>query len=119
MTPETKKELAEIAKKWRRDNPVKYLLHSAKARAKRIGVEFSISEMDISIPDVCPVFGIKIVPFAGAFVDSTPSIDRIDTTKGYIPGNVKIISWKANKSKGNMSVPEIEALYNYVKEYSK
>ena len=41
------------------------------------------------------------------------SIDRIDGSKGYIKGNVSIISWKANRAKCNLSVDEIFKLAEY------
>jgi hypothetical protein len=39
--------------------------------------------------------------------DSSPSIDCIDGSKGYVVGNVKIISWKANRLKSNATPAEL------------
>ena len=40
----------------------------------------------------------------------TPTIDRIDNNKGYIPGNVAVISWRANALKKDASTEEVEKL---------
>jgi hypothetical protein len=37
----------------------------------------------------------------------SPSLDRIDNNKGYIKGNVEVISWKANIMKSNASPEEL------------
>jgi len=47
--------------------------------------------------------------------DNVPSVDRIDPTKGYIKGNVEVISWRANHLKNNATVEELEAIVNYMK----
>jgi len=100
-------------------NPAKYLLHGAKCRAKKKNIECSITEADIVIPDRCPIVPwIKLGKVRGNQSHDTPTVDRIDNTKGYIPGNVRVVSWFANKLKGDMSLAEIEelacSLYAYV-----
>ena len=39
--------------------------------------------------------------------DNNPSIDRIDPTKGYVSGNIHIISWRANRLKNNGSLDDL------------
>lgn len=87
-------------------NPLRYLIRLAKKRAIKRGIEFSITVDDVSIPDVCPLLGIPIEPF-NAKVDYRPSIDRLDSRKGYIPGNVLIISQRANRIKSDATPDEI------------
>ncbi|MCA3718382.1 MAG: hypothetical protein IM674_09025 [Brevundimonas sp.] len=42
--------------------------------------------------------------------DASPSLDRIDPHKGYVPSNVRVISDRANRLKGDRSLSEIQAL---------
>ena len=79
-------------------------------RAKKKGIEFNLTLDDIpQIPVVCPVLGIPIIPNDGisAPSDNSPSIDRIDSTKGYIKGNIRIISNRANRIKADATVDEL------------
>jgi hypothetical protein len=94
-------KLREAQRKWEKNNPEKVLFQSAKGRAKKYGHEFNIDLEDIIIPEFCPLLGIKIEPREGGHgpKDSSPSLDRIDNTKGYIKGNVWVVSWLANKMK--------------------
>jgi hypothetical protein len=65
------------------------------------------------IPEYCPIFPwIKLNYKAGNIsrLPDAPSLDRIDNSKGYIPGNVRIISWRANKLKGEAENRELIAL---------
>jgi len=48
--------------------------------------------------------------------DAAPSIDRVDNSKGYVPGNVRIISWRANRLKNDATVEEMELIIKYMKE---
>lgn len=97
--------------------PNKYLLMLAKRRAKTEGVEFNIDENDFKVPEFCPILNIKLSPVFSSFSDRdvTPSLDRVDNSKGYIKGNIKVISFKANRNKGDMSTEDIERLYNYIR----
>lgn len=76
----------------------KRMLISAKSRAAKKGREFNIELSDIVIPAECPVLHTKMV---------APSLDRIDSSKGYIKGNVRVISARANLLKSNATVEEL------------
>jgi len=80
-------------------NPVRYLLRMAKTRAKKKGLEFTIEASDIVIPDVCPYFQVPLDATSTGYNPWFPSIDRIDSSKGYIKGNVQVISTLANRMK--------------------
>jgi len=48
-----------------------------------------------------------------------PTVDRIDNRLGYVKGNIEVISYKANRIKGHLTVSEIEMLLKYMKERSQ
>jgi hypothetical protein len=83
---------------------------TAKRGARLRGLEFSIQIEDLTIPEVCPIFGIPLEKGINNRVAASPSIDRIDNTKGYVPGNVWIISWRANRLKCDATLEEMETL---------
>lgn len=99
----------------RKNNPVSLLLAGAKRRAQRAGLEFNITHDDVQIPDVCPVLGIPLSRGVGRQTDNSPSIDRIDNSKGYVKGNVRVVSWRINQRKSDLSITEILALADYIK----
>lgn len=89
-------------------------LIAARHRAKKRSMAFSITTDDLSIPKKCPVLGIVLEVNNGNATrknGNSPSIDRIRNMEGYIPGNVRIISARANHLKSDASFEEIEALY--------
>lgn len=75
------------------------LFNAAKTRATAKGREFNLELTDIRIPELCPVFHTAMV---------SPSLDRIDSSKGYVKGNVRVISKRANQLKNNATVEEME-----------
>lgn len=77
----------------------RYLLKMAKQRAKKKGLEFSIVREDILIPEFCPYFNEKLNADSSGYNPWFPSIDRLDSTKGYIKGNIQVISRLANHMK--------------------
>ena len=68
--------------------------------------EFSILINDIQWPTHCPILGIELDYFADHRVENSVSFDRLDPTKGYIPGNVIITSWRANRIKNDGTAEE-------------
>lgn len=74
-------------------------------RAKEQGQSFTITMDDITIPTHCPILGIELEKGQAARIKETSSsLDRIDNDKGYVPGNVWVISQRANRMKGNHTV---------------
>jgi hypothetical protein len=83
------------------------ILRSRKSRAKKMGIEFDISAKDIEITEFCPLLGVKL-EFSGVpWNPNGLSVDRIDPKKGYIKGNVWIISYRANRIKNDASLEEL------------
>lgn len=90
-----------------RKNPAKRLFSNAKKRAKEINVPFSIEPSDIKVPEYCPILGILLFVGNGKQGANSPSVDRIDSSKGYEKGNVQVISYKANAMKQNATKEEL------------
>lgn len=85
-----------------------------KANAKRVGQDFTIQFGDLEWPSHCPILGLEIDYFADGRQENSPSIDRIDPTKGYIPGNVAVVSWRANRIKNDGTLEEHQKIVNYL-----
>ena len=52
--------------------------------------------------------------------DNSPTLDRIVPELGYVPGNVAVISWKANRLKGNNTDPELfEKVAKYIRKHQR
>lgn len=108
------KQHTQIVKhNYRQNNVQKCLLLSAKHRAKRKNIDFDLELCDITVPDLCPVLGIELFVGTNKITNNSPTIDRIDNSKGYIRGNVVVVSNKANRLKNNATIDEIEKLYNF------
>lgn len=94
------------------------MLTRTKARAKRLGIEHTITIQDIVIPEYCPVLGIKLEvgrKKKRGPLDNSPSLDRIDNTKGYIPGNIIVVSFRTNRLKGDASINEMQKIIDFYK----
>lgn len=102
-------------KEFREKNYEKYLLYQIKASAKKRNLEFNLTIEDIVIPKICKYLGIEITKTIGnGLLDSAPSVDRIDSNKGYIKGNIQIISQLANKVKSNLSISQLVIFANNI-----
>lgn len=78
----------------------------AKARAKKRGLPFTITLRDVVIPERCPILGIRLDPLRTEKGPCSPSLDRIDSARGYEPGNVAVISDRANTLKNDGTASE-------------
>lgn len=100
---------------WRIANTSKIMYHDARKRAKRKGLRFNLLPEDCAIPKRCPVLGIPLRYGTGFRHANSPSLDRIDNKKGYVRGNVIVISWRANSLKSNGTLPEFKKLVTWLK----
>ena len=98
------------------ESPEVRMYRRSKARAKERGVEFTIDKEDIYIPEVCPILGIPLVVKSGSSggSDNSPALDRIDNDKGYVKGNVQVISHLANMMKSSANVEQLQKFASWV-----
>lgn len=85
----------------------KLLIDGCRSRAKRYGVPCTITYLDIPVPDTCPVLGIPLVLNRRTISSSSATVDRINPTLGYVPGNVLVVSLKANLIKNSATASEV------------
>lgn len=97
-------------------DPLRKIYSHKKSNAKRKGVEFSIAFEEIHWPIKCPVLGFEIDYSFGnkGLKPNSPSFDRIDPNKGYIPGNVQIISNQANMMKSHAGAEDLVKFAEWV-----
>ena len=85
-------------------------------------LEFSIEYEDVFIPEYCPILGIKIDKFLEDTSQShesrasSPSLDRVDSSKGYIKGNVSVMSYRANILKGQGTAQQHRLIANWIRK---
>lgn len=88
------------------------MFDNAKKRAKIKGLDFNLTLEDINVQERCPVLGRPYTIGGGpSNKDMSPSLDRIDSTKGYVTGNVRVISLRANKHKGDLTLEEAKQIF--------
>lgn len=93
------------------------LYFNAQQRARKKNLEFNIEVSDIVVPKLCPVYGVPLERATGSRGASefSPTLDRFDSSKGYIKGNVGVISWKANRLKSNGTAEDFRLLLEWLK----
>ena len=95
------------------NNPAKQMFQSAKRRAKVSHVPFSLVVDDIKIPVYCPVSGEPLVYGGG---DNAPSLDRLVPARGYVPGNVVVISSRINRIKNDASPRLLRTIADWMEQ---
>lgn len=87
--------------KQRRLDPALFLFRAARKRAKERGLPFDLEPADVKIPLVCPYLGLALAPNFGGkkHAANSPTLDRKEPRKGYVKGNVRVISFLANAMK--------------------
>ena len=106
---------------WKRNHPKVRLVNFAKHRAKINNLPFNITADDFEFPEYCPVLNIKLELGKKKLHDASPTLDRIIPELGYVKGNVKVISYKANRIKNNGSLKDLKLVVQYMesKDYTE
>ena|SRR5208282_1141449 len=102
---------------WRRTNGQRSNALNIVSRGKRTGVEVDFSYLlSLVCPEKCPALGTRIAFGCGKDVplESRASFDRIDSTKGYVRGNVQIISVMANTMKHRASQDQLHRFAQWI-----
>lgn len=73
---------------------------------------------DVVVPIYCPILGIELHRNLGGRTaqDASPSLDRLNSDLGYIPGNVHVISYRANTLKNSGSAEEHRKIYEWLEK---
>ena len=97
-----------------REGMARRMVYKAKERGRE-DVKITAADVLAVWPkdEQCPVF--KTPFFYGRRPKrepqpTAPSLDRIDHKKGYVAGNIAVISWRANKIKTDAIAAELEAV---------
>ena len=101
-------------------NLQKVICRRASKSASGRGLEYNLEPEDIVISETCPYLKIKL---SYNKKDSKKpfyySIDRIDSSKGYIKGNIQIISLLANTMKNEASSDQLLTFAKSILEIHK
>jgi len=124
LTSLTSIEKRKISRaKYEQDNPrkiwAKYANKDARKRALKKGVPFDITAAYILsiMTDTCPIYGTEFKWLGnGSILPTSPSLDRIDPAKGYVEGNVVIISSKANNIKSAYKAADLYKVADWLYE---
>jgi len=115
------KRCEDIWQKEKRDKRPWWRLNIlAKARAKQQNVPYDITEQDIieiwPKDNKCPILGTEFKSgIKNKYV--LPTLDKIIPKKGYVKGNIAVISFRANAIKSDIEDFEIfKRLYDYYKQ---
>lgn len=94
----------------------KKMLRRAKGRAKDKGLDFDLSVEDVVIPKFCPILGIELKMHKGRSGGNpnSPALDRVDNNKGYVKGNVMVMSHLANMMKSSATTEEMVKFAEWV-----
>ncbi len=99
----------------------KILFRDARNRSNKRGNSCTITRKEIQnlATDTCPILGIKLEIGSDNWQNS-PSLDRIDNTKGYEKGNVIMVSHMANSIKNQATPSQIKKVADfYMKLYAE
>jgi hypothetical protein len=94
------------------------LVDGALRRAKIAGVPCATREVLVfwinrNISDVCPALGIDMVTGTGVCQNASPTLHRFNPALGYVPGNIAIICFQANKCIGDYQPDEMMRAANF------
>ena len=104
---EQKKE--QYRKRWEKDWAGQKIVQ-LRAAARKRNIEFDIDASDIPLPEKCPIFGVVLEKSSDRLSNNSPSVDRIDPSRGYVKGNVVVVSNKANSIKREATILELKAM---------
>jgi hypothetical protein len=87
---------------------------NAQRRAKKKNLPFTLIKGQIAIPEVCPILGISLNRYSECVQPDSFTVDEIIPGLGYVPGNVQVLSAKANTMKSSATPAELILFADWV-----
>lgn len=103
----------------RKRSVARSLWASARSRAAKRDLPFDIEPDDVVVPGYCPVLGLELTPGIGRVHDASPTLDRIVPDRGYVKGNVVVISMRANRLKSDASIMELRRIASFYEQLTE
>lgn len=106
-------------RRWREKDPVRAFVvgsvGAARARSITLGLPFDLTNEYVRsiVPEKCPVLGVALTFLNGGWHGA--SLDKIIPSRGYVKGNVAVISRRANMIKSDASAEEVEAVARWMR----
>ena len=121
----TDRMVAKNGSKWNDPEFTKSLIFQSmkekfrNKKGNKYGWEWTIEFGDLEFPSHCPVLGLELDYFTEGKgrLENSVSFDRVDPTKGYIKGNVIVMSWRANRIKNDGTAQEHQQIANFMLSY--
>lgn len=107
------------AQDWRDNNKNLLYFMSLRSRAVKKGLEFNLEPTDVTSVVVCPVFGVPLIRAISKPAWNSSSVDRIDNTKGYVKGNIQVMSYLANSMKRDATDEQLVLFAEWVLKEKK
>lgn len=102
---------------------LRQLVACARVRARQLGLAFSTRLRDAlsgTPPAHCPCCG-RLLDYStdrkGKNRNGSPSLDRVDSAKGYTVENVAVICMRCNMRKNDSTIEELEMLLRYMRAH--
>lgn len=100
-------------KQYRKNDPLRFLLYAAKARAKLRNIPFELTPADLVLPTHCPILGMPIMLNEDIQQDNSITLDRLVPELGYVKENVIVISAKANRIKNDATIEDVQRVVDF------
>lgn len=91
-----------------------YIIRNIKSSAKIRNLNFNLQYTDLELPETCPILQIPL-KYKGEGKSQEynyATVDRIDNSKGYVKGNIIIVSRLANAMKNEANFEQLETFFN-------
>ena len=100
--------------KWQREHPVEKRLNKIRSTCRKTGLPFNITIDDLLPGTSCPIFGTALNWNTSRGADDCAQVDRVVPSLGYVKGNVRVISARANRIKDNATAAELRLIADYI-----
>jgi hypothetical protein len=114
MEKKTREQVLALERIYNKKHPLQRWLYRLRGRAKEKQLEFNLTEDDLVVPAVCPILNIPLKKAYGLKTDNSPTVDRIRNDQGYVPGNIRIVSHRANRLKADANIAELIDIILYM-----
>ena len=110
---------AEALQQWRIANPKRVMVHNARQRARKAELPCTVEAEDFELTEVCPCCETPYELTGRAASATSPSLDRIIPSLGYLPDNVVVVCLACNVRKNDASPAELYRIADYFYELIK